>query len=473
MKNNLKEEIQTIRKNMGLISESFTETSFNLARTLYKYLQKTGEGKKFEFKNQMEDLKKWITGKGGNKDEIEKIIGFWIKKNANVAQKLGTMIYDSLRRDKAQLRAFTDIIQRAKIKGVKFETVNDNIKDRVKKMKISGYQNKDILDYIRDRIALELEKEAYLIYTTKVDQLKGGWNQTDSGISTDQKVSVLDALGYSLSRGYQGLKKTLSYFTSGKVKPWDTEFHNKYDVDEIRAINQWFIAGLPDTPAVWDSFQKRGVFNATGRAARQLFKKYLALTFWFWLFEYLNDGFKVFKGERKLTEWEKERLDNDGMVGELAVQLNRMWRTLDFAPALKYTSPAVLAGWGLVDTWLASGRGDKEVQKNRFLQFLDPKKDKAILKPSEFVDDFIWLAQHLPEVNKNIAENLAQTRRELQAMGELSRNNQKVDSTDKVVTADTKKTIDTTTTNKPAEDTPNQKIDTSKIKIPDFRKNIK
>jgi hypothetical protein len=454
MKKNLTEEIQTIRKNMGLVTESTLKISRRLAQDLYEYLSKKYRNNFNPYKADTERLRQYLDYPDSvSANEVEDIVGRLMDTDVKAKRLIGDIIFNEWEKNASKtLENFRKRILVAKNKDAKEifrggssnydETVNE-IKRRVDAANITGYNNPKIIDDIKKRLKTKLEKIAYQIYNLPSDQFAQGFRAG----KYDQNVTVYTGFRYALNKGYQFLKKGVSYLSKGKIKKWDAEFDNIYTPEQKKLINQWFIAGLPDTPSIYNAFKEKGLLFATGRSVRQLWKKYLVITFYAWVIEFFKEYSAPSIDEKELTQAEKEEIDKQGTLGDLAVQINNAWRTLDFAPALKYTSPLVFGGYGLVKAFGAGGRGDAEILEKRIKKYLfNAKEENFSLKPSELIDDMIWMAKHIPEVSKSISQELAETRRQLQAQGELARNNQKVDSTDKVVTADTKKTPDTTQT---------------------------
>lgn len=456
MKKNLTEEIQTIRKNMGLVTESILKLSRKLAQELYEYLAKKYRNKFNPYKTETERLKNYLDDPStASANDIENIVGTLIDADLRAKKIISNIIYTEWEKNATKtLENFRKRILVAKKNndiglfggGVSnFNRTVDEINRRIDNATIVGYNNPKIINDIKDRLKAKLYKMAFKIYNSPAEQYVKGYKEG----KFDQSVNPLVAFKYAFNKSYQLLRKVASKVTKGKykVKDWDDNFNNIYSPEQQKLLNQWYIAGLPDTPAIYDSFRKNGLLFATGRAVRQLWKKYIIVTAYAWIVEFLDEYSSSFRDEKELTDEERKEIDKQGTLKDLADVIATAWRTLDFAPALKYVSPAFFTGIGAVKLFAIGQYGDMQALENRMKKYLlKSKEGNFSLKPSEVIDDMIWMAKHIPEISKNISQELAETRRQLQAQGELARNNQKVDSTDKVVTADTKKTPDTTQT---------------------------
>lgn len=456
MKKNLTEEIQIIRKNMGLVTESILKLSRKLTQELYEYLAKKYRNKYNPYKTETDRLRQYLDDPGTvSANEVENIVGTLIDADVRAKKIISNIIYTEWEKNATKtLENFRKRILVAKKNndiglfggGVSnFTRTVDEINRRVDNATIVGYSNPKIINEIKNRLKVDLYKTAYKIYNSPGERFVKGWKAG----KFDQSVNPYVAFKYALNKGYQLLRKVASKVTTGKfkVKDWDENFNNIYSPEQRKLLNQWFIAGLPDTPQIYNSLREKGLLFATGRATRQLWKKYIIVTIYSWIVAFLDEYSSSFRDEKELTDEERKEIDEQGTLKDLADVIVTAWRTLDFAPALKYVSPAFFAGIGLTKLFAVGQYGDIQALENRMKKYLlKSKEGNFSLKPSEVIDDMIWMAKHIPEISKSISQELAEIKRQLQAQGELARNNQKVDSTDKVVTADTKKTPETTQT---------------------------
>jgi hypothetical protein len=397
MKQNLKEEIDSIRKNMGLISEDIRTQGIELAGKILKFLQ-TKTKKTFggidtnPYKKEIDELTKYIErGSSKNSGEIEDIFSKLMKSEPKIEKMLGDMIYTEWK--KQNPNAFSQfekyLINRNFDRGINYTDHLERLEKVVNDLKLkSGFQNKEIIDAIKTRLKTDIEKLSFKKYNTWHQQfMKGMWDSK----KFDQRPGIPDIYTFTRYKGEEWFRKIKEKITA---KPWGKweNFYKKfgYTPEQTRVLTEWYIAGFPDTPAIRKSFKQKGILYALGRGSMQLLTKYIQLTLIWWGVNSLIVLFEAIIEDEPSPEY-LETLEN---YGETAVVIEKILSSLDLAPGLKYTSPAAWAGFGL---WGAvrSAQVDRKRLKDELIAYAKPDKNgKLSIKP------YVLLKNKLTELKK-------------------------------------------------------------------------
>jgi hypothetical protein len=390
MKQDLKEEIYLIKKNMGLISEDIRTQGIELAGEILKFLEskvtrRFGGLATNPYEREMKELTKYVErGSATNSDEIESIFAILMKKEPKIEKMIGDMMYSEWKKQNPDaIKKFENYLITPNIKNrVPYVDHLEKLEDVINNLPLSrlnsGFKKTEINDAIKIRLKSEVEKRSFEKYNTLSQQFMKGMKDS---WKFDKGVGLMEFGRYSRFRLEEWFRKAKQLVTN---KPWGKweNFYKKfgYTPEQIKVLNEWSIAGFPDSPSILRSLRQKGILYGTGRGAAQLLRKYVQLTLFWWALNSLVLLFDAIIENEPSPEFQ-ETLEKYGDWGEGVVVVEKILSSLDLAPGLKYTSPATFFGLGAWDA-VKSAQVNRDNLKNRLIAYGKPRKDgKFSIKP--------------------------------------------------------------------------------------------
>jgi hypothetical protein len=367
-------EIETIKKNMGLISEAFSPLVDDLLRLVYNVYRRNSSKLSNEEKRHFDELsnayKKGIKPNLSNQE-----INYVIKK----ALESPVTKYEL---EKSIYKLFKESPTGKKYINILYDKINLGVEKGWAKQDIEYYIGQKLdnafhakngqelfpgAESVMNKLKQELYQDIY-VKTVKGKFSKGFRENLSDKVTPKMQLDRIKDIFHKIG----------SIFRNIKGFKWISEYKDKIPEMDREMINKWFWMGLPDSPRVIQTFRQFGFRYASGVAIRQLIQKYFWLLLWTSLANFVGAIIKPFfiKGE-KLKEDDIITLKK-GTMGEGEIVLKKFLNSVDFLQPAKFVSPfwsLCLAG---VDVLFATSYANEKILLKRIIKFLIKDDEREI-----------------------------------------------------------------------------------------------
>lgn len=446
-------EINRSKELMGLIIES--SNVFGLTDDVVtRMLSRFGKSNAI-IRNELEQLQRIASGKlVKTPNEVADLLSSLMSKSKKIEQFLVPKLVDNSTLVQNEISNITNAMQNfKKDPNATYQKTLDNIKQIVP-VRISVPQQ--IKRQIENEVIKRLNRNAYELWYPAWAKAEKVFDMTGGDFVKGFQKGI-----NSKSGGFIFLKqvgKGAGYvLTAGKLPKWWPRAYRNLNSGDRKILWNWMISGVPDVPYLRKIWKEMGGVAATGVLLRQLTSKFFLLTIFLsigrFAMTFIQD---VWSTEKEYKDW-----PDDTLMQQLFILFHRMYRAIDWA-SWKVTSPVVWIVNLACQAILGSSAGGREDFIRIIKDYITGGDETKIPNLDEWKKKFPsdWF-----DKDKVISRIDTMIKKGEDKQDSLLKGKD-IDITD-LVPQDSINAVKIDTEDK------SEKLDTSKIKIPDFRKNIK